>query len=337
MSIMLIFDYWVRTLGAGKTRGIRPGPAGLIPYRPCSIRNSPEGKLMLRIVLFAAAFFLAGTIVRSQMNPQRTILLWPNGAPGALGTDDEDKPSLTIYPVTAQNKTSTAVIVIPGGSYTHLASDHEGKRIAEWLNRLGITAFVLKYRLGPKYHHPIELGDAQRAIRYVRLHASEYGYDARRIGVWGFSAGGHLASSTGTHFDAGSAAAKDAVEQQSSRPNFMILAYPVITFTEPYLHRGSRDSLLGANPDQALINLLSNEKQVTKDTPPTFLFHTTEDDVVPVENSLYFYEALQKAGVPSELHIYLKGHHGVGLAQNDPILKTWPDRVADWLKAQGFR
>jgi len=292
---------------------------------------------MLRIVLFVAIFFLAATIIRAQVNTPQTILLWPNGAPGALGTDDEDKPSLTIYPTTTQNRTTTAVIVIPGGSYNHLASDHEGKQIAEWLNQLGITAFVLKYRLGPKYHHPIELGDAQRAIRYVRLHAQEFGCDAQRIGVWGFSAGGHLASSTGTHFDTGSAAAKDPIEQQSSRPDFMILAYPVITFTEPFVHRGSRDSLLGPNPDPALIDLLSNEKQVTKDTPPAFLFHTTEDEVVPVENSVYFYAALRKAGVPAELHIYLKGHHGVGLAKTDPILKSWPDRVADWLKAQGFR
>jgi len=292
---------------------------------------------MLRIALFVAVFFLATTINRAQVNTPQTILLWLNSAPGALGTGDEDKPSLTVYPVTPQNKTSTAVIVVPGGSYTHLASDHEGKQIAEWLNQLGITAFVLKYRLGPKYHHPIELGDAQRAIRYVRLHASVYGYDAHRIGVWGFSAGGHLASSAGTHFDAGSPTAQDPIEQQSSRPDFMILAYPVITLTEPFVHHISRDSLLGPNPDPALINLLSNEKQVTRETPPTFLFHTTEDDVVPVENSVLFYEALQRAGVPTELHIYLKGHHGVGLAKNDPILKTWPYRVADWLQVQGFR
>jgi acetyl esterase/lipase len=195
----------------------------------------------------------------------------------------------------------------------------------------------LKYRLGQKYHHPIELGDAQRAIRYVRLHAAEYGYDPNRIGIWGFSAGGHLASSTGTHFDAGMPDARDSIDHQSSRPDFMILAYPVITFTEPYLHRGSRDFLLGIHPDPALIELLSNEKHVTKDTPPTFLFHTSEDKTVPVENSVYFYLALQKAGVPAEMHIYQKGSHGVGLAQSDPILKSWPDRLADWLKVQGLR
>src|SRR5579862_2605810 len=188
MSIMLIFDCWRGILGARKQSGVRflACWSDTLPVA-CSFRNSPERKLMLRIVLFVAIFFLAATIIRAQVNTPQTILLWPNGAPGALGTDDEDKPSLTIYPTTTQNRTTTAVIVIPGGSYNHLASDHEGKQIAEWLNQLGITAFVLKFRLGPKYHHPIELGDAQRAIRYVRLHAQEFGCDAQRIGVWGFS------------------------------------------------------------------------------------------------------------------------------------------------------
>jgi len=196
---------------------------------------------------------------------------------------------------------------------------------------------VLKYRLGPKYHHPIEMGDAQRAVRYVRLHAIDFGYDEKRIGIWGFSAGGHLASTTGTHFDAGTADASDPIERQSSRPDFMILAYPVITFTTPYLHQGSRDSLLGKDPDPALIELLSNEKQVTADTPPTFLFHTTEDKTVPVENSVYFYLALRKAGVRAEMHIYEKGSHGLGLALGNPVVKSWADRLADWLKVEGFR
>jgi acetyl esterase/lipase len=205
------------------------------------------------------------------------------------------------------------------------------------LNDRGITAFVLKYRLGPKYHHPIEIGDAQRAIRWVRLHAKEYGYDEKRIGIWGFSAGGHLASTAGTHFDLGKRDASDPIERQSSRPDFMILAYPVITFTAPYLHQGSRDNLLGERPDPALIELLSNEKHVTADTPPTFLFHTTEDKTVPVENSVYFYLALRKAGVPAEIHIYEKGAHGLGLAPGDPVVKSWTDRLADWLKVEGLR
>jgi acetyl esterase/lipase len=215
--------------------------------------------------------------------------------------------------------------------------DHEGQQIAAWLNNLGISAYVLKYRLGPAYQHPVELWDAQRALRYVRAHAEEFGIRPDRIGIWGFSAGGHLASTVGTHFDAGNSGASDPIEKQSSRPDFMILAYPVITFEEPYAHLGSVHALLGEKPDPSLVRLLSNESQVTARTPPTFLFHTTDDSVVPVENSLLFYSALRKAGVPAEMHIYRTGKHGVGLAQSDPILRTWPARLADWLSAQGLR
>lgn len=264
-------------------------------------------------------------------------VLWPNGAPGALGSEEIDQPSLTAYPAPAGHKVPTAILVCPGGGYAHLAMTHEGSDIAQWLNSLGISAFVLKYRLGPKYHHPVELGDAQRAIRYIRANAGKMGFEANRVGVIGFSAGGHLASSLGTHFDAGIAKAEDPIERQSSRPDFMILAYPVITMQDPFVHVGSRTSLLGEHPDPALINLMSNEQQVTTATPPTFLFHTTEDNVVPVENSILFYSALRRAGIPAELHVYLKGRHGVGLAKDDPVLHSWPERAADWLKAQGFR
>jgi acetyl esterase/lipase len=274
--------------------------------------------------------------LRAQSSQPQVITLWPQNAPGAQGPADTDKPTLTIYPV-SQNRVPTGVIVFPGGSYVHLAIDHEGKQIAEWLNQLGIPAFMLQYRLGPKYRHPVELGDAQRAIRYVRAHAGEYGIDSHRIGVWGFSAGGHLASTAGTHFDAGHPDSPDVVERQSSRPDFMILAYPVITFHEPYLHRGSRDALLGPNPDPALIDQLSNELRVTKDTPPTFLFHTSDDKTVPVQNSVEFYLALQKNGVPAEMHIYQHGEHGVGLAKNNPELSTWPNLLANWLKVNGLR
>jgi acetyl esterase/lipase len=202
---------------------------------------------------------------------------------------------------------------------------------------MGISAFVLKYRLGPKYHHPAELDDAQRAIRYVRAHAAEFGIDPHHIGIWGFSAGGHLASTAGTHFDNGTPNSADPIDRESSRPDFMILAYPVITFEEPYAHRGSRDALLGPNPDPALVELLSNEEHVTKDTPPTFLFHTSDDPVVPVQNSIYFYLALCRAGVPAEMHIYEHGRHGVGLAQDIPELSTWPTLLANWLKLRGLR
>jgi acetyl esterase/lipase len=268
--------------------------------------------------------------------PRETILLWPDGAPGAQGTADEDKPSLALFPAIGPNKTSTGIIVCPGGGYAHLAMDHEGVQIAAWLNNLGISAYVLKYRLGPKYHHPIELWDAQRAIRYVRFHAASFGLRPDRIGIWGFSAGGHLASTAATHF-ANPDTSADPVDRQSARPDFAILAYPVISMLDPYAHLGSRRNLLGDKPDPALTLLLSNELQVTSNTPPTFLFHTTEDQVVPVENSVLYYLSLKKAGIPVEMHIYQKGHHGVGLAASDPILKTWPDHLSAWLQLQGFR
>lgn len=274
------------------------------------------------------------TCLEAGQAPIQTVLLWPEGAPGAQGDSDLDQPSLSIYPAAKSPKVPTGVVVCPGGGYTHLAMDHEGAQIAAWLNSHGIAAFVLKYRLGPKYHHPVELWDAQRAIRYVRAHASEWGLETNRIGIWGFSAGGHLASTAGTHFDAGDPSATDSLNRQSSRPDFMVLAYPVVTLEDPYAHVGSRNNLLGETPDPSLIEFLSNERQVTAQTPPTFLFHTTDDTVVPVENSVQFYMALRKAGVPAEMHIYLKGRHGVGLAQSDPVLRTWPDRLADWLRAQ---
>ena len=290
----------------------------------------------MRCSFFPYLLICFAPLLVAQTTPQ-TILLWPDGAPGALGNADEDKPALTVYPASGTDKVSTGVVVCPGGGYANLASIKEGSDIALWLNRLGISAFVLKYRLGMKYHHPAELSDAQRAIRYVRSRAAEFGIQPNRIGIWGFSAGGHLASTTGTHFDNGNRQAADPVEQQSSRPDFMILAYPVITLQDPYAHVGSRTHLLGDKPNPVLVNELSNETQVTTQTPPTFLFHTTEDKVVPVENSVQFYLALRKAGVPAEMHIYLQGPHGVGLAAHDPVLHSWPDRLADWLKAQGYR
>jgi acetyl esterase/lipase len=195
---------------------------------------------------------------------------------------------------------------------------------------------VLQYRLGPRYHHPIELGDAQRAIRTVRAKATRYRLLPDRIGIMGFSAGGHLASTAATHFDPGNPGATDAIDRVSSRPDFAVLVYPVITFTTPYLHQGSRDNLLGPNPDPKLVENLSNELQVTAATPPTFLFHTTTDPVVPVENSVLFYLALRKAGVPAEMHIYAQGPHGVGLATTDEALSTWPARLADWLRVRGL-
>ncbi len=282
-----------------------------------------------------AAFSLS--IAVAQGLDHRVVPLWPDGAPGARGSAKEDTPSLTIFPARGGAKVPTAVIVLPGGGYRHLAFDYEGTEVAEWLNNLGITAFVLQYRLGPKYQYPVELWDAQRAIRYVRAHAAEYQIEPKKIGLWGFSAGGHLASTAGTHFDEGDSGSTDPVDKQGSRPDFLILAYPVITFEDRYAHLGSLHALLGEKPDPALVKSLSNEMQVTSRTPPSFLFHTTEDQVVPVENSVFFYLALRKAGVPAEMHIYLKGKHGVGLASDDPILRTWPGHLADWMRVLGFR
>jgi acetyl esterase/lipase len=280
---------------------------------------------------------LALTLATGALQAQepKAELLWPAGAPGALGTAPEDQPSITPFVLPKGSGSGAAVVICPGGGYQNLAMDKEGYAFAKWLNGLGVSAFVLKYRLGPRYHHPIELGDAQRAIRTVRSRAVEYGLQADRIGIMGFSAGGHLASTAGTHFDTGDANAADAIDRASSRPDFMVLCYPVITFGT-FAHVGSRKNLLGDNPDPKLVENLSNELQVTKDTPPTFLFHTTTDATVPVENSVMFYSALRKAGVPAELHIYERGPHGVGLALSDPVLATWPGRLADWLRIHGW-
>ena len=264
--------------------------------------------------------FLLGAAAFAQ---NRTELLWSAGAPGALGNTDEDKPSITIYPADSAKATGAAVVVCPGGGYQMLAMDHEGKQIALWLNGYGVSAFVLKYRLGPRYHHPAMMQDVQQAMRMVRSRAAEFKVRPDRIGVWGFSAGGHLASTAATHFET-----KDGV---SSRPDFAILAYPVITMKE-FTHQGSRRNLLGDNPDPALVDMMSNETQVTAQTPPTFIFFTSDDGAVPVQNGIMFYEALRKAGVPAEMHIFRSGPHGVGLAPDDPDLSWWPKLLAEWMR-----
>jgi hypothetical protein len=214
--------------------------------------------------------------------------------------------------------------------------DHEGHQVALWLNSIGVSAYVVKYRLGPRYHHPAPLQDAQRAIRHVRAHAEQWNVSPDRIGIMGFSAGGHLASTAATHFDEGEPDSADSVQRVGCRPDFAILAYPVISLQADFAHAGSRRNLLGDDPDPELVASLSNETQVTEQTPPIFLFHTTEDAGVPVENSLAFYAACRKAGVPAELHVYQFGPHGVGLAPGDPVAGTWKERLADWLRASGF-
>ncbi len=263
------------------------------------------------------------------------IQLWPDGAPGQDGMGEKDVPLVRIYPA-GENATGTAVVILPGGGYGGLAMDHEGHQIAKWWSRLGVTGAVVTYRHGPKYQHPAPLQDAQRAIRYLRAYAKELKIDPQRVGVMGFSAGGHLASTVSTHFDAGNSDSQDLVAQQSSRPDFAVLCYPVISMMDPFVHKGSRRNLLGANPSEELIENLSNHLQVTKETPPTFIFHTAEDQAVPVGNAIVYYQALVEHGVDAELHIYQKGRHGVGLAPNDPVLKSWPDRLADWVRTNNF-
>src|SRR5262245_57043163 len=268
-------------------------------------------------------------------DPQ-TIFLWPGRAPGALGDEDRDKPAITIYMPPNTTGPLTAVIIAPGGSYRSLSMNNEGRAPANYLNSLGVAAFVLRYRLGPQYHHPIELGDVQRAIRTVRARADEWHIASDRIGVMGFSAGGHLASSASTHFDAGDGAAADPIDRVSSRPDFAILCYPVISFVEPFTHQGSKTFLLGEHPDPALARSLSSETQVTASTPPTFLFHTNADATVPVENSVAYFLALRKAGVPAELHIFKDGRHGLGLAMQEPGTAEWSRLLANWLRVSGL-
>lgn len=262
--------------------------------------------------------------------------LWADGAPGAQGTEEKDVPTITVCLPEPAKASGAAIVICPGGGYGGLAMDHEGKQVAEWCNANGVAGFILRYRHSPKYRHPIPLGDAQRAIRTVRAKADEWKIKPDRIGIIGFSAGGHLASTTGTHFDAGNPEAKDPIDRVSCRPDFMILCYPVISFTESYTHQGSRKNLLGTEPDPKLVENLSNEKQVTRKTPPTFLFHTNADSGVLPENSIAFYQALRAAKVPAELHIYERGPHGVGLAPGDEALRTWPGLCANWMRVHGW-
>jgi len=286
------------------------------------------------MIALGLLFFLSSEVTAAK---PKVELLWPEGAPGAKGNADGDKPSLTIYLKKKKKANGTAVIICPGGGYGHLAMDHEGHQVARWLNSLGVAGFILKYRhRGVGYGYPAPLLDVQRAISKVRYQAKEFKIDPERIGVMGFSAGGHLASTAGTHFHTGKADAKDPIDRVSCQPDFMILVYPVISFTESFTHIGSRRNLLGKDADAKLIEKFSNEKQVTPQTPPTFLVHTWEDKAVPVENSVYFYLALRKAKVPAEMHLYLKGNHGFGLNRAKGATASWPARCGEWLQTMGY-
>ena len=275
-----------------------------------------------------------------------TIVLWPEGVPRAIANAGSEfledgrvrnvqNPTLTVYPAPADRRTGTAVIICPGGVYRRLAIDKEGTAAAAWLNGLGVSAFVLKYRL-VEYGHPAPLQDVLRAVRLLRANAPRWRIDPGRIGVIGFSAGGHLASTAGTLFEAPEGRTGADLDRVSARPDFLVLVYPVIVMDGPYAHQGSVSNLLGPSPPAELVARLSTTTQVTQQTPPTFLVHGGTDESVPPENSVLFYQALRRAGVPAELHLYESGPHGFGLEPNHGPASDWPKRCAEWMAARGL-
>jgi len=279
-------------------------------------------------------------MIHAQSGLPKPVYLWSGNAPGALGNSESDKPRMYVF-LPRNRSTSAAILVIPGGGYEHVAIGHEGFQIASWLNQQGMAAFVLDYRVKP-YHDPVEIEDGRRAMRLVRSHAAEYGIDPNRLGVWGSSAGGHLASSLGTHCEnaasdvTSSAATPGPIDNISCKPDFMVLAYPVISMEGPFAHAGSRMNFLGPNPDPTLAHEYSNQFDVTADTPPTFIFATTNDPTVPVENSLDFYRALVNAHVPAELHLFDYSNHGCGLCGSILPLRVWPSLLRTWLIDHSF-
>lgn len=293
------------------------------------------------LLLFAA--LLAAPLRSSET---KVVELWPEGVPGLRADASPEKvndgrvgnvhqPTLTWYPAPAGLACDTAVIICPGGGYGWLSMENEGSTPAHWLNSLGVSAFVLKYRLA-EYGHPAPLQDVLRAVRLVRARAAEWGVKPNRIGVLGFSAGGHLAACAGTLYDAPEGRTGAALDAVSARPDFLVLLYPVITMKDPYVHAGSRRNLLGPQPTPEQIDHLSAEEQVTNDTPPAFLVATTADKSVPVENSIEFYEALHRAGVPAELHLYERGPHGFGLKPGYGATSEWPRLCEQWLRLHGW-
>ncbi len=269
-----------------------------------------------------------------------TMPLWPSVPPGSTASDEGDVPELILTRVESDSPTA-AIVILPGGGYGGHAMDHEGYQFAEWFHSLGVTSAICTYRLrgkgnqGKGYGHPIPMQDAQRAIQTLRARAAEWNIDPDRIGAIGFSAGGHLCSTISTHFADVDSSSEDPVAAVSSRPDFSILCYPVIAFDKPYTHKGSQRNLIGENPDRKLVELLSNERQVSEHTPPTFLFHTAEDKAVPPENSVQYFLACQKNGVPAELHVFPKGRHGLGLAKDQAGASQWPALCEDWLRRLG--
>jgi acetyl esterase/lipase len=297
-----------------------------------------KDKFQQAMKILLTSVLLLSSVIVSHAEMKEPIPLWPNGAPGALGTSSNDIPTITPYLADPTDATGAAMIICPGGGYQHLAP-HEGNDYALWLNQHGVTCFVLKYRLGANgYRHPAELQDAARAVRMVRARADEFKIDSKRIGIMGSSAGGHVASMLMTHFDSGDTNSADVIEQQSSRPDIGILCYPVITMGE-FAHGGSKTNLLGKNPSLELVQETSSELHVETNTPPCFIWCTSEDKTVPPENTLMFAAALRKNHVPFDLHIYQKGGHGMGLGDRTPPFAhphPWTGDCLFWLKVQGF-
>jgi acetyl esterase/lipase len=298
-------------------------------------------KRLIPLLLFMTAF--ADTAFAA---PPVVIPLWPEGVPGAraLGTErvaegerisNISEPSLTVIPAAVDRPNGTAVIIAPGGGYGFVSYAREGVQFANWLSSLGVTSFILKYRLS-EFGHPAPLQDVLRAVRLVRSRAAEFKINPARIGVMGSSAGGHLAASAGTLFDLPAGRTGGELDAVSARPDFLILMYPVITMDDPHAHAGSRKNLLGANPSPELLRLASLEKQVSAATPPTLLIHTQEDQTVPVENSILFYQALTRAKVPAEMYLFERGSHGMGMKAEFGTASDWPARAGEWLRNRGL-
>ncbi len=298
--------------------------------------------LIMKILYSSIRFCVQSALVMLAMfhyvaADEKRVPLWNGDAPGAKGKGARDIPAMSYYFATAEKNTGSAIVICPGGGYGALA-EHEGKGYAEFLQKHGINAFVLSYRLGSSgYRHPAMLHDVARAVRTVRFNAAKWKIDPKRIGVMGSSAGGHLAATLLTHYDAGDAKSKDPIERVSSRPDLGILCYAVISMG-PLTHKGSRANLLGDSPSAELVKDLSNELQVTKNTPPTFLWHTANDSVVKVENSLAFAGALSRAKVPFALHVFESGRHGIGLGSNRRYksLHPWAEDLMYWLQGRNF-
>ena len=295
--------------------------------------------MLVRMRIFAAVavvVMLGAVGAGAQGKATRpTVLLWEHGAPGAVGATAEDKPQLELFPV-AGGGTHVGVVVAPGGGYTHLAYEKEGSKIAEWLNAQGINAFVLTYRLTPRYKYPSPIQDGHRAMRWVRAHAAEYGVDEHKIGMWGFSAGGHLVGIVGTHFDMGDAKSADVVERASDRPDFVVSSYGGLTLKRDVVKPGTMRNMLGEDASDALVDDMSPDLHVDARTPPFFIYGTTTDASVPAMSAITFYSAMKKAGRPVELHIFQEGPHGTALAEKYPALSVWPTLLLNWMRVNGW-